>query len=305
MRTERMAVWWAAAIGFAGCAATLAAAPGADGSLNNGAADAPAKQAQQQDGSDTTLLVETLRRNLFELTQTLEQTRAELQKIQASLKQTRGDTEALRRELEQKTGAIKALTENLAVSQTELELFRRKNEELRVTLQNLGGQIRGEGGDLEKKFAEALRALERSEHEQAQLRVQLDHFVKIVEALLPAPSDAPSVRELRERILADLAKAKRALQGGVNGNGAAAEPDGRLESAKVVRENSELQLVVLNVGRASGVRLGMPFAIYEGDKVIALVRVVDVRENICGAMITDSSRAPKVGDSAVVQRSGQ
>ncbi len=304
MRTGRMAVWRAAVIGVAGCAAALAAEPGADSSLN-GAADAPAKQEHKQDGSDTALLVETLRRNLFELTQTLDQTRAELQKMQAAFKGARGDVEALKRELEQKAGAIKALTENLAVSQTELELFRRKNEELRVTLQNLGGQIRGEGGDLEKKFVEAVRALERSEHEQAQLRVQLDQFVNIVEALLPAPSDTPNVRELRGRILADLAKARRAVQGGVNGNGATTEPDGRLESAKVVRENGELQLVVLNIGRASGVRIGMPFAIYEGEKVIARARVVDVRETICGAMVTEAVRAPKIGDPAVVQRSGQ
>jgi hypothetical protein len=299
-----MARWWTA-IGWAGCAVALAAEPGTDGSLNNGAADVPARQEHKQDGSDTALLVETLRRNLFELTQSLDQTRAELHKLQASLGQMRGENEALRRELEQKTGAIKALTENLAVSQTELELFRRKNEQLRVTLQNLGGQIRGEGGDLEKKFTEAVRALEMSEHEQARLRVQLSHFVNLVEALLPAPGQTPSVQELRERILADLAKAKRALQGGSNGNGAPVEPDGRLEAAKVVREDGALQLVVLNIGRANGVRVGMPFAIYEGDKVIARARVVDVRENICGAMVTEAVRAPKIGDLAVVQRSGQ
>jgi septal ring factor EnvC (AmiA/AmiB activator) len=299
MQTCWMTTRCVALFSAACCAAAFAAEPLDNGPLKR-PPDAPQKRPGDEQDSGQTLLLETLRRSLLELTQSVEQLRTELQQTQAALKLAHDDNAALRRELEQKAAAFKAVTENLAVSQTELELFRRENERLRLRLQNLGGQLNGDGGDLEKKFADALRLLEKSERQQEQLRVQLARVIEIAEALAPAPSDAPHAGRLRELVLADLDNARRALADNIGG--APGQINGWLESATVLRENSELQLVVLNVGRASGARLGMPFAIYQDNKVVARARVVDVRDTICGAMIVESVKKPKPGDRAAVEK---
>jgi len=71
----------------------------------------------------------------------------------------------------------------------------------------------------------------------------------------------------------------------------------------VVSIKEELSLVVANVGNRQGVRVGMPFKVVRDDRVIGTVRVVDVREKICGAVIQslDSEKTKiKVGDRLMV-----
>ncbi len=54
-----------------------------------------------------------------------------------------------------------------------------------------------------------------------------------------------------------------------------------------------------NLGEKQGVKIGMPLRVMRGDKLIATLRVVDVREKISGAVIqemsSDSAKI-KVGD---------
>ena len=88
---------------------------------------------------------------------------------------------------------------------------------------------------------------------------------------------------------------------------AAGEPRGEragtvpatLTDAKVISIKEELALVVANVGRRQGVKVGMPFKVVRGDGEIGLVRVVDVRDGISGAVIqsleSDKNKI-KVGD---------
>jgi hypothetical protein len=55
--------------------------------------------------------------------------------------------------------------------------------------------------------------------------------------------------------------------------------------------------VVGNFGAKQGVKIGMPLRVKRGDNVIAKLRVVDVRERICGAVIEESGKEKiKVGD---------
>jgi hypothetical protein len=61
----------------------------------------------------------------------------------------------------------------------------------------------------------------------------------------------------------------------------------------------EWSLVVGNMGEQQGVKMGMPLRVMRNDKVIARLRVVDVRQKICGAVIQemDSKKEQiKVGD---------
>jgi len=59
----------------------------------------------------------------------------------------------------------------------------------------------------------------------------------------------------------------------------------------------EWSFVVGNFGTREGVKIGMPLRVKRGDDVVAKLRVVDVRERICGAVIQESGKEKiKVGD---------
>ena len=88
------------------------------------------------------------------------------------------------------------------------------------------------------------------------------------------------------------------------GNSKSAAMPGSLTDGMVVSIKEELSLVVANVGSRQGVRVGMPFKVVRDDHIIGTVRVVDVREKICGAVIQslDSEKNKiKVGDRLMVE----
>jgi hypothetical protein len=59
----------------------------------------------------------------------------------------------------------------------------------------------------------------------------------------------------------------------------------------------EWSLVVGNIGEKQGVKMGMPMRVMRGDDLIATLRVVDVRQRICGAVVQEmGSEKIKVGD---------
>jgi len=65
--------------------------------------------------------------------------------------------------------------------------------------------------------------------------------------------------------------------------------------------NAGLRMVVLDKGGRDGIRAGEQFAVMKKDEVVAVVRVVDVREKISGAVVLDGGfRAmPDKGDRLV------
>ena len=77
------------------------------------------------------------------------------------------------------------------------------------------------------------------------------------------------------------------------------EPVGTLTDARVISVKDELALVVDNLGRRQGAKIGMPFQVWRDGRQIGLVRVVDVREAISGAVIQslDPSQKIQVGDT--------
>jgi hypothetical protein len=80
-----------------------------------------------------------------------------------------------------------------------------------------------------------------------------------------------------------------------------------LMDGSVISVKDEWSLVVGNVGEKQGVKIGMPLRVLRGDKVIATLRVVDVRQKICGAVIQemDSKKDKiKVGDRLQVDARG-
>ena len=67
----------------------------------------------------------------------------------------------------------------------------------------------------------------------------------------------------------------------------------------VISIKEEWSLVVGNIGSRNGVKVGMPFRVIRDGNDIGVIRVVDVREKICGGVIQslDSEKNKiKVGD---------
>jgi hypothetical protein len=58
-----------------------------------------------------------------------------------------------------------------------------------------------------------------------------------------------------------------------------------LTDASVVEVKPEFALVVANIGRDAGVRVGMPFQVWRDNRRVGEVRVIDVRDRISGAVI--------------------
>jgi cell shape-determining protein MreC len=124
----------------------------------------------------------------------------------------------------------------------------------------------------------------------------------------------------RQRLVEQLKRLLEAVQTGSNLTGEVertktllasekpvSQPAGKssLETARVLEFNPKLRLAVLDVGSLRGVRVGMPFIVLRGDRVIAWARVVEVRQKICGALIekTEGNVTVKAGDTASVTKS--
>ena len=58
-----------------------------------------------------------------------------------------------------------------------------------------------------------------------------------------------------------------------------------LTDASVVEVKPEFALVVANIGRNAGVKVGMPFQVWRDNRRVGEVRVIDVRDRISGAVI--------------------
>jgi hypothetical protein len=59
------------------------------------------------------------------------------------------------------------------------------------------------------------------------------------------------------------------------------------------------------VGLLQGARVGMPLVVWRGDRVVAQLKIVEVRQRICGALIerVEKKVTLKAGDKAGVTKS--
>ena len=177
---------------------------------------------------------------------------------------------------EKKSGALKNLPETLEQLRwqmlTTLKMLRKSelaNEELEKRLRRLTWSA-----------SEAIRSADKVDPKK---RAEFEEELRLIKALI-----GPGLRE-RE------ADARPA--GDVDTSA--------LDEAKVINVKRDLSLVVLNVGREQGVKLGMPFQVIRDGRLVAVVVVVDVRDKVCGALIErmDETNPVKVEDEAVLRKS--
>ena len=77
------------------------------------------------------------------------------------------------------------------------------------------------------------------------------------------------------------------------------QPEPSLMYGSVISVKEEWSFVVGNLGEKQGVKIGMPMRVMRDDRNVASLRVVDVRQKICGAVIQemDSNKEKiRVGD---------
>jgi hypothetical protein len=204
--------------------------------------------------------------------------------------------EWLRRQLSIEQESLKTLMSSLAESNAEAELFRRKYSDLQLRMEALGlASANKDRTKLEQRLLAAVSDLRLAQKECDEYR---DQMLRLNEAtwryLKTAQSgDAQTRLDVETQLRGVDALATRwtnmlpnsALPGLMDGS--------------VISVKDEWSFVVGNFGERQSVKIGMPLRVMRGDQKIATLRVVDVRQQICGAVIQEMGSAKekiKVGD---------
>jgi hypothetical protein len=237
-----------------------------------------------------------------------EESRMQLEELKMAFRKLMGDNAELQSELAEKEQALKALGESLAVAQSEAAVLKRQLQaaQLKVVTPD------GAPPDLaaQRQLADALTALKKSESERQHLTEELARLNVVLDQALHGKAGMSQIQ--RAQALAQAERVKRTLAGqqplttqSVTANAmpvpaatAPSAPQPTLESGQVVDLNWSLQMAVINLGEVHGVRLGMPFAVIQGDRIVGHLKVVEVRKKISGAVIgtMDRNKPIQVGD---------
>ena len=224
----------------------------------------------------------------------LTESRNEKTDANASAAELLSQNEALRRELSLAHESVRTLTESLAESNVQAEVFRRKYSDLQLRMEALGLESADKDrAKLEQRLLSAVSDLQLTQKEREEFRDQnlrlseaILHLLKTstggdAEARLEVETQLRSLNELIAKVDHPLAETATLMDG------------------NVISFKEEWSLVVGNIGEKQGVKLGMPMRVMRGEKLIATLRVVDVRQRICGAVVQkmDSEKEKiKVGD---------
>jgi hypothetical protein len=200
--------------------------------------------------------------------------------------------EELRRQLSLSQETVQTLTTSLAESNAEAELFRRKFADLQLRMEALGlASASKDRAKLEQRLLTAVSDLQLAQKERDQYR---DQMMQLSETMLrylkTAEGGDPQARM-------DVETQLRSMNALVDKSAKAQAQNGSLLDGSVISVKEEWSFVVGNFGAREGVKIGMPLRVKRGDDVVAKLRVIDVRERICGAVIQESGKEKiKVGD---------
>jgi hypothetical protein len=203
--------------------------------------------------------------------------------------------EDLQRQLSIAQESLKALTSSLAESNAEAELFRRKYSDLELQMEALGlASANKDRAKLEQRLLAAVSDLQLAQKERDEYR---DQMLRLDEAVLCYVKTSQSA-DAKARM--DVETQLRSVDKLVTKSANAPDlPEPSLMDGSVISVKDEWSFVVGNLGEKQGVKIGMPMRVMRGDKRIATLRVIDVRQRICGAVIQEmDSRKDriKVGD---------
>jgi hypothetical protein len=200
--------------------------------------------------------------------------------------------EELRRQLSLSQETVKTLTTSLAESNAEAELFRRKFADLQLRMEAIGlASASKDRAKLEQRLLTAVSDLQLAQKQRDQYR---DQMMQLSETMLRYLKTAEG-GDAQARM--DVEAQLRGMNALVDKSTKAQPQNGSLLDGSVISVKEEWSFVVGNFGAREGVKIGMPLRVKRGDDVVARLRVVDVRERICGAVIQESGKEKiKVGD---------
>ena len=202
--------------------------------------------------------------------------------------------EELRNQLLIQQESLRTLTASLAESNAEAEVFRRKFADLESRMEALGlASASKDRAKLEQRLLAAVSDLRIAQKERDELS---DQLLGLNEALLRyLKTSQGGDAQARADVETQLRKTNELV--GRSTSIGAKEPQASLMDASVLSVKNEWSFVVANIGEQQGAKIGMPLRVMRGDQKIATLRVVDVRQRICGAVIEDSGKEKiKVGD---------
>ena len=207
--------------------------------------------------------------------------------------------EDLQRQLLIAQESLKAVTSSLAESNAEAELFRRKYSDLQLQMEALGlASANKDRAKLEQRLLAAVSDLQLAQKERDAYR---DQMLRLDEAMLCYLKTSQSA-DAKARM--DVETQLRSIDKLVTKSTNAPDlPEPSLMDGSVISVKDEWSFVVGNVGEKQGVKIGMPMRAMRGDKRIATLRVIDVRQRICGAVVQEMDSKKdriKVGDGLQV-----
>jgi len=205
------------------------------------------------------------------------------------------ENEQLQKQLSIAQESLKALTSSLAESNADAEELRRKYSDLELRMEALGlASANKDRAKLEQRLLAAVSDLQLAQKERDDYR---DQMLRLNEAVLcylktSQASDAKARMDLEAQL--------RSINTLITkSTGAPDRPEPGLMDGSVISVKEEWSFVVGNLGGKQGVKIGMPMRVMRDDRRIATLRVVDVRQKICGAVIQemDSNKEKiRVGD---------
>jgi hypothetical protein len=192
----------------------------------------------------------------------------------------------------------KALAESLAAANQEALKERAAHQDLLIKMEALGVDVLSvDPKSLQQRLLKAVRTTELEREQSRKLSTQL---LKLSEAVVgyfqTAGGGANASPESRMLVEAELRATDEALGLGMK---KVDQTPVTVEHGQVVSLDPEIGLIVLNVGRKGGIRVGMPLEILRTDRLIGTAMIVDVRDSICGAVLSQlvsKSNDVKVGD---------
>jgi hypothetical protein len=225
----------------------------------------------------------------------LSESKTETVKRSATAESAATENEELRRQLSVAEESVKALTSSLAESNAEAEELRRKFSDLQLRMEALGlASANKDRSKLEQRLLSAVSDLQLAQKSRDEYR---DQMLRLNEAILRyIKTSQGEDAQARMDVETQLRSTNELVTKSTNPPEA---PEPGLMDGSVISVKEEWSFVVGNLGEKQGVKIGMPMRVMRDDRKIASVRVVDVRQKICGAVVQemDSKKERiKVGD---------
>ena len=189
---------------------------------------------------------------------------------------------------------IQALTETASALASESEGTKRELSEAHLRLEALGlSEVGADSSRLEARLLQAIRELRVLKEQNSKASEQLILLSEAIQVFIASASGFHP--QARMNVEAELRKTEKTL---FSARLAGAQSDNQsLGDALVVGVKNDLSLLVANVGKVHGAKVGMPLQILRNGQQVGNAQIIEVREQISGAVIQNLTS----GDENIVE----